>query len=68
MEESDESIDATYNLNFIDTKELELEEININRRILIVDDEPFNVIGLKIILIQLGYKNLEKIIDIAYNG
>ena len=45
-----------------------MEEINRNRRILIVDDEPFNVIGLKILLIQLGYINLEAIIDIAYNG
>lgn len=39
-----------------------------NRRILLVDDEPYNILGLKIVLQQCGIKNLMKIIDTAYNG
>jgi len=35
---------------------------------LIVDDEPFNIIGLKVVLSQTDYDNLHEIIDEAYNG
>jgi len=38
------------------------------RRILIVDDEPFNVMSLKTLLGQFGIENIESIIDEAYNG
>lgn len=40
--------------------------MNINRRILIVDDEPYNLIALKIMLKQCGIP--EDFIDCAYNG
>jgi PleD family two-component response regulator len=33
-------------------------EMNNNRRILIVDDEPYNVLGLTIILKQSGYPHI----------
>ena len=39
-----------------------------NRRILIVDDEPYNILGLKIVIWQSGIKNMLRIIDTAYNG
>lgn len=37
-------------------------------RILIVDDEPFNVLGMKIMLKQFAFKGISNIIDEAYNG
>ena len=40
----------------------------IKRRILIVDDEPFNIISLKNQLCQLNIENIDLIIDEAYNG
>lgn len=30
----------------------------MNRRILIVDDEPYNLMGLEVLLQQTGYKNI----------
>jgi CheY-like chemotaxis protein len=42
--------------------------MNNNRRIMIVDDEPYNVLGLTIILQQSGYTNIHSIIDTAYSG
>ena len=39
-----------------------------NRRILIVDDEPYNIFGLKIVLSQSGVKNILSLVDTAYNG
>lgn len=39
-----------------------------NKRILLVDDEPYNILGLKIILQQSGIKNLMQLVDTAYNG
>jgi len=35
---------------------------------MIVDDEPYNVFGLTIILKQSGYPHIDKIIDSAHNG
>ena len=49
-------------------KNLGIENVNKNRRILIVDDEPFNIIGLKIILSQTEYQGIINITDEAYNG
>ena len=43
------------------------EMIN-RRRILIVDDEPFNVLTLKTMLGQLNIPNIQSIVDQAYNG
>jgi hypothetical protein len=39
-----------------------------NRRILVVDDEPYNILGLKIVLSQSRVKNILSIIDTAFNG
>lgn len=38
------------------------------RRILIVDDEPFNILGMEITMKQLKIKGLSKFVDRAYNG
>jgi CheY-like chemotaxis protein len=38
----------------------------LNRKILIVDDEPYNLIALKIMLSKCGIP--EELIDRAYNG
>ena len=38
------------------------------KRILIVDDEPFNVISMQISMNRLGIRGLSSIIDRAYNG
>jgi len=35
---------------------------------MIVDDEPFNILGLKQLLRQLGPKNLKNVIDSGKNG
>ena len=35
---------------------------------MIVDDEPYNVLGLTIILKQSRYPNIQTIIDCAHNG
>jgi YesN/AraC family two-component response regulator len=34
---------------------------------MIVDDEPYNILGLTIILKQSGYPHIQSIIDSAYN-
>ena len=39
-----------------------------NRRILLVDDEPYNILALQVLLQQCGYPNLKQLIDVAYNG
>ena len=39
-----------------------------NRRILLVDDEPYNIFGLKIIIELCGFPNIKKLIDSANNG
>ena len=38
------------------------------KRILIVDDEPYNIFGLKIVMQQSGVKNILSIVDTAHNG
>ena len=38
------------------------------KRILIVDDEPFNILGMQMNLNNLEIKGLSQIIDRAYNG
>ena len=42
--------------------------MNKNRRILIVDDEPYNLLGITIVLQQCGIKNILSIVDKANNG
>ena len=39
-----------------------------NRRILIVDDEPYNLLGMQIVLDQCGYDGIKTLVDTAYNG
>ena len=38
------------------------------QKILVVDDEPFNVIGIQIYINNLGIKGLSSIVDRAFNG
>lgn len=42
--------------------------MNQNRRIMIVDDEPYNLLGLQIVIQQAGFGNLDQLIDKASNG
>lgn len=35
---------------------------------MIVDDEPFNTMGMQVILKRCGFKNIELITDVAFNG
>ena len=39
-----------------------------NKRILVIDDEPFNVISMQLSLSRLGIKGLGNLVDRAYNG
>ena len=39
-----------------------------NRRILIVDDEPYNLLSLKIMLPQASFKEINELVDEALNG
>jgi len=39
-----------------------------NRRILIVDDEPYNLLSLQIQIKICGYPQLKQLIDTANNG
>lgn len=39
-----------------------------NRRILIVDDEAYNLLALQVMLFQCGYPSIKYIIDEAFNG
>ena len=38
------------------------------KRILIVDDEPYNVMGMQVNLNRIGIKGLSRKVDRAYNG
>ena len=35
---------------------------------MIVDDEPYNLLGLQIVIQQTGFKNIEQLLDKANNG
>jgi len=39
-----------------------------NRTIMIVDDEPYNLLGMQIILEQSGYLGIKDLVDTAHNG
>ena len=43
-------------------------DLNLPKRVLIVDDEPFNVIGMQLSLSRIGIKGLASMVDRAYNG
>ena len=38
------------------------------KKVLVVDDEPYNVLALQLLLNRLEIKGLESIVDRAYNG
>ena len=42
--------------------------IPTQKRILVIDDEPFNVIGMQMSLSHLGISGLLELVDRAYNG
>ena len=42
--------------------------IPYKKRILLIDDEPFNVISMQLTLNNLGFKGLGGLVDRAYNG
>ena len=39
-----------------------------DRTVLIVDDEPYNILGLTVQLSQMGFPQLNTLIDKAFNG
>ena len=43
-------------------------DLHERKRILLVDDEPFNVINLQLSIGRLGVKGLAGLVDRAYNG
>lgn len=43
-------------------------KIPIQKKILIADDEAFNILVIKGLMRVLGMKNIEERVDIAYNG
>ena len=45
-----------------------MDKMKYNRRILIVDDEPYNILALQVMLSQSGYPNIYSLIDVANNG
>ena len=45
-----------------------MEQANKDRRILIVDDEPYNIMGLKVQLMKAGFNGIEDVIEQAYYG
>ena len=45
-----------------------IDQANKDRRILIVDDEPYNIMGLKVQLMQAGFDGIEDVIEQAYCG
>ena len=38
------------------------------KRILVVDDEPYNVLSIQLIMSRLGIKDIGRLVDRAYNG
>lgn len=42
--------------------------MELKKKILIIDDEPFNVISMLISIGRLGIKGLTSLIDRSYNG
>ena len=42
--------------------------IKNNKRILVVDDEPYNLLGLQIIISQCGINDINSMIDTANSG
>ena len=47
---------------------MQVNNMRKNRRFLIVDDEPYNILALQIILQKSGYPQIKEFIDSANNG
>ena len=56
------------NFNKNDTNKTGIFKNYKKKRILIVDDEPFNILGMQMNLKNIEIKGLSQIIDRAYNG
>ena len=53
----------------METQTLNLNFVNHNRKILIVDDQPYNILALKTILnYSVGIKNIGEITVEAFDG
>jgi len=63
-----QNINNTSNIKKINSSNAINIHVPKRNRILIVDDEPFNVLGMKVLLQQYSFKSICKIIDVAYNG
>ena len=46
----------------------QLRRVPIKKRILVIDDEPFNIVSMQLYLSRLGIKGLSSLVDRAYNG
>ena len=46
----------------------QIEAMNLNKRILVIDDEPFNIVSLLVLINSFKIKGLTRLIDRAYNG
>ena len=44
------------------------QQVPTFKRILIIDDEPFNIVGLQLFISRLGIHGLVNQVDRAYNG
>ena len=51
-----------FELTIDEVSEEEMNRMKKNRRILLVDDEPYNLLGLSIIIQQSGFPNIKHLI------
>jgi hypothetical protein len=51
-----------FELTIDEVSEEEMNRMKKNRRILLVDDEPYNLLGLSIIIQQCGFPNIKHLI------
>ena len=59
---------GNFNSKFESVQNIFMDKVPMKKRILIVDDEPFNVVSMQLSLGRLGIKGLSSIVDRAYNG
>lgn len=45
-----------------------MNTLKLKKRILVIDDEPFNIISMQLTLSNMGIKGLGSLVDRAYNG
>jgi hypothetical protein len=51
-----------FELTSEEVSDQEMNRMKKNRRILLVDDEPYNLLGLSIIIQQCGFPNIKHLI------